>query len=62
MTVVDERLAKHLAAKEEAEADAKRDRTYEEFKELYLDHIEGNVKPQERLAGRKDSDDEGGPP
>ena len=62
LSVPDEKLLKHLAAKEEAEAEAARDRTFEEFKETYLDHIEGKIAADTRTAGRKDSDDEGGPP
>ena len=63
MSVPDERLIKHLELKAEAEADAARDRTFEEFKDMYLDHIEGNVDPNLRLMNRPVSgDDEGGPP
>jgi hypothetical protein len=57
ISVPDERLMKHLAAKEEAEAEAARDRTFEEFKDMYLDHIEGNVNPENRIMNRPDSAD-----
>jgi len=60
MSVPDERLIKHLELKAEAEADAARDRTFEEFKEMYLDHIEGNVDPNIRLMNRPGTGDEEG--
>ena len=49
MTVPDERLQRHLAMKAEAEADAARDRTFEEFKEMYLTHAHpiGTPEPEE---------------
>lgn len=43
--------------KAEAEADAARDRTFEEFKEMYLDHIEGKVNADTRVGNRPDSAD-----
>jgi hypothetical protein len=43
--------------KAEAEADAARDRTFEEFKEMYLDHIEGKVSAEARVKDRPDSAD-----
>ena len=47
--------------KAEAEADAARDRTFEEFKEMYLDHIEGKISADARVKDRPDSAD-GEPP
>jgi len=57
LTIPDERLQRHLAMKAEAEADAARDRTFEEFKEMYLDHIEGKVSADARVKDRPDSAD-----
>lgn len=57
LTVPDERLQRHLELKKEAEADAARDRTFEEFKEMYLDHIDGKIDAATRVANRPDSAD-----
>ena len=57
LTIADERLQRHLTMKAEAEADAARDRTFEEFKEMYMDHIEGKVSAEARVKDRPDSAD-----
>jgi hypothetical protein len=57
LTITDERLQRHLELKKEAEADSARDRTFEEFKEMYLDHVEGKVDASLRVANRPDSAD-----
>lgn len=57
LTVVDERLDRHLELKAEAEEEGKRDRTFEEFKTLYNDHIEGKVNADDRTKNRPDSGD-----
>jgi len=57
LTVIDERLDRHLELKAEAEEEGKRDRTYEEFKALYNDHIEGKVNAEDRTKNRPDTGD-----
>ena len=59
-SVTDEKLDRHLELKREAEEDAARDRTYEEFKETYLEHILGNVDAGLRTKNRPDTADEDG--
>lgn len=57
VTVIDERLDRHLSLTKEAQEDAARDRTFEEFKERFLDHLEGKVDSHARTANRPDSAD-----
>ena len=49
-----------LAEKEKNDFDAKeaaRDQAYEEFKEKYLDHIEGRAENERDLGGESGDDD-----
>ena len=52
LTVPDDVLQRRLELGEAAEKEAKRDRTYEEFAELYGDHLEGKVDPDLRVGNR----------
>lgn len=58
-SVTDEKLDRHLELKKESEDDAARDRTYEEFKEMYYEHIIGNIAPELRTKNRPDTADGG---
>lgn len=45
--------AKQMAKNEEIEAS--RDKTFDEFMEMFEDHIEGLVDPNQRVGGRPDT-------
>lgn len=43
----------HISKAEEKEA--KRDRTFEEFLDMFKDHIEGKIDPETRIGNRPDT-------
>jgi hypothetical protein len=55
MNIPDEAQIKQQKRAAEDEAEAKRDKTFNEFQEMYLDHIEGKIDPQTRVGDRPES-------
>lgn len=52
LTIPDESLKRQQQAEVAAAAEAKRDRTMEEFEAMYGDHMSGKIDPATRVAGR----------
>lgn len=61
LNIPDEMLSRQIELQNYAVEEAKRDRTYEEFEQMYGDHLNGLVDPATRVAGRPETADyEGG--
>lgn len=50
--VADDVLQREREMEAAALAEAKRDKTFEEFEAMYSDHIAGKIDPAQRVAGR----------
>ena len=53
--IIDEELVRNREMQKEAEEEAKRDQTWEEFLKMYQDHIEGKIDPDTRTANRPET-------
>jgi bifunctional DNA-binding transcriptional regulator/antitoxin component of YhaV-PrlF toxin-antitoxin module len=58
LNIEDEAMVERDRQIKEAEEEAKRLKTYNEFLELYLDHIEGRVDPSTRVGNRPETANE----
>ena len=52
LDIPDDVLQRNIILEKNAVAEAKRDRTFEEFSQMYEDHILGKIDPQERVGDR----------
>ena len=52
LTIPDDELKRQQEMEAAAIVEAKRDRTFEEFEEMYGDHILGKIDPELRVGGR----------
>mmetsp|Transcript_15670 Transcript_15670/g.24025 ORF Transcript_15670/g.24025 Transcript_15670/m.24025 type:complete len:141 (-) Transcript_15670:1199-1621(-) len=55
MNVIDELLQRQEELAEVAEVEASRDKTYDEFLETYIEHINGKIDPSTRTANRPET-------
>ena len=55
INIPDDVQLRKLAMEAEAEKEAKRDRTFDEFFEMYGEHLAGKVDPQTRVGGRPET-------
>ena len=53
--IIDEELVRNREMQKEAEEEAKRDQTWEDFLKMYQDHIEGKIDPDTRTANRPET-------
>lgn len=53
--IIDEELVRNREIQKEAEEEAKRDQTWEDFLKMYQDHIEGKIDPDTRTANRPET-------
>lgn len=55
MNIPDEMLLRQIELKEAAMTESKRDRTFDEFFEMYGDHIQGKIDPSLRVGARPET-------